>query len=293
MTTAEETTSPDRDSIWPLLGWVIFTLTAAVFIVAVLLGAVMRAIVLDVVSFWPAWVLAAVVALGLWPLHRKGVARVGAIAPLLLFSWLTGAVGLHYSGWDQLPSAAGDLSGAEVAGAVTAELTIDVSGELVISPGTARLYEVDLIRAGGTTGPAEALERRTDENVVVRLLERPDSGWFESRGWRVAISRSPVWTLMLGADQLSVDLATVAVSSLDVVADGEIRLGSPVGTVPVTINGNVLLRVPQNVSVDVLGSATVPNHWETIENGARIVGEGTFSYVITVASGASLIVEHW
>ena len=293
MTASSDVDAPDRDPIWPLLGWVIFSLASAVLLVAVMVGSVMRAVVLDVVSFWPAWILAVVIAGALWPLHRKGVARVGAIAPLLLFSWLTGAVGLHYSGWEQLPSAAGDLVGPELAGAETAALSIDVSGTLILSPGSDRLYEVELIRSGGSTGPAEALERRTDDDVVVRLLERPDAGWFESDGWDVVIARTPVWALTLAAGDLDVDLGTVSISSLGVIADGQVRLASPVGTVPVTINGSVTLRVPRSANVEVIGSVETPDGWERTETGARVVGEGTSLYMVTVVSGASLIVEYW
>ncbi len=293
MSTTPELDTTDRDALWPMLGWVLFAISVTILMAAVLVRGVMRAVVLDVVSFWPAWVLAAVIALAMWPLQRKGVARVAAIAPLLLFSWLTGAVGLHYSGWDLLPSAAGDLRGPEVAGTESAELSLEMSGMLVLVPGTDRLYEVELSRSGGSTGPAEALERRTDDDVVVRLLERPDSGWFESGGWKVTISRAPVWSLSLAADQVDVDVATVSLGSLEVISDGDVRLGSPVGTVPIMINGSVQLRLPRSASVEVVGNATVPDGWETTETGSRVVGVGTSSYVVTVVPGASLVVEYW
>ncbi len=293
MTTPEAPSTPESSSLWPLIGWVIFALAAAAVAISVMLGILMRAVVLDVVSFWPAWVLAAIVAAVMWPLSRRGLARVGAVAPLLLFSWLVGAVGLHVSGWDQLPSSAGDLTGPEVGAAATAELSIDASGEVVIQAGSERLYEMRLQRSGGSTGPAEALERATDESVVVRLTERPDAGWFEASGWDVAISRTPVWALSVTAADAELDLATVSLRSLELVTDGRARLASPAGTVPVTVNGGVILEVPSTATVEVIGQAQVPAGWETTEAGSRFNGEGTSSYVITVAPGANLVIRQW
>ena len=293
MTSPSEPPVQQQGSLWPLTGWVIFALASAAVAVSVMFGLMMRAVVLDIVSFWPAWILAAVVAVAMIPLGKRGRGRVGAIAPLLLFSWLVGAVGLHFSGWAQLPSAAGDLRGPEVGAAATAELSIDVTGRLVVRAGSDRLYEVTLARSGGSTGPAEALERTADEDVVVRLLERPDGGWFESSGWEISISRTPTWALVLAAGSVDLDLATVAIRSLELVTDGEARLASPVGEIPIMVNGRVELEIPRTASVEVIGLADVPDSFEVTEGGSRFIGEGTSRYVVSVASGATLIVRQW
>lgn len=290
MSDVQETS--ERDPVWPILGWVLFAFALTVFLIAVLINAVMRAIVLDVVSFWPGWVLAAAVALAMWPLHRKGVARVGALAPLLLFSWLLGAVGLHFSGWSELPSASGDLRGPGVNGVETAELNIAVSGQLNLGGGTPQLYDVTLIRDGGTTGPAEALERRTGTDVAVNLLERTDAGWFASSGWNVAVSRAASWALVVEAGSVNLDLATIAVSSLAVVADGSVSLGSPIGEVPISVSGNVVMEVPTGIAVVIIGDAEVPASWQETDTGWSAEGDGTSSYLITVDPGATLVVEH-
>ena len=154
MTNLPDSNGADDGSLWPLLGWVIFALAAAALAVVVMAGGVMRAVVLDVVSFWPAWAVSIVLPVVLWAMNRKKpVSRIGAIAPLLLFSWLTGAVGLHFAGWDQLPSAAGDLAGPAVAAAATAELGIEISGELRLEAEEAeQLYEVNLVRGRRRNG---------------------------------------------------------------------------------------------------------------------------------------------
>ena len=283
----------DDSSIWPLLGWVIFAASAGILLIAVFTGGMLRAVILDVVSFWPGWAVALIVAVATWSLGKKRSVRLRAIAPLLLFSWLTGAVGLHYSGWDQLPSAAGDLTGPAVGASETAELTIDVSGEVTLTAGSDHLYEVRLVRSGGSVGPAEALERQTDSNVVVRLNERRDYGWFGSDGWEVSIARAPLWSLSVAASSIDLDLATVSVSALDLVADGAVRLASPSGEVPVLINGAVVLDVPDTTRVEIIGVASVPNGWQETETGWLFPGDGTASYVITVVPGASLEVTQW
>ena len=293
MTTETNVETTEDTTLWSLLGWVIFAVSAAVLAIAVMLGFVMRAVVLDVVSFWPAWVLAGVIALAVWPLQRRGIARVSAIAPLLLFSWLTGAVALHYVGWDQLPSAAGDLTGPGVGDAVTAELTIDLVGDVVLVPGSRFLYEVKLARSGGSTGPAEALELSTGSDVVVTLMERSDAGWFEASGWEVTIARTPAWSLSVAATSVDLDLATVSIESLEVVADGRVKLASPVGDVPVLVSGAVEVEVPASANVEIFGAADVPDSWTATETGFSFEGEGTSTYLITVADGASLIVTQW
>ena len=107
------------------------------------------------------------------------------------------------------------------------------------------------------------------------------------------IARTPIWALTLAAGDLDVDLGTVSISSLGVIADGQVRLASPVGTVPVTINGSVVLLVPRSANIEVIGSVETPDGWERTDTGARVVGEGTSLYMVTVVSGASLIVEYW
>ena len=128
---------------------------------------------------------------------------------------------------------------------------------------------------------------------MVRLIERPDAGWFESRGWDVSISRAPTWTLSIAAARVDADLATVSVASLDVVADGNVRMASPAGEVPITIDGSVVLQIPATAGVEVVGMADVPDGWEITASGSRFIGEGTSVYLVTVADGATLVVRQW
>ncbi len=95
------------------------------------------------------------------------------------------------------------------------------------------------------------------------------------------------------ATSVDLDLATVSIERLDVIADGRIRLAFPVGEVPVSINGAVEIEIPSTASVEIIGLADVPSSWSSTENGSTFTGEGTSSYVITVVSGATLVVTQW
>jgi hypothetical protein len=124
-------------------------------------------------------------------------------------------------------------------------------------------------------------------------MERPDAGWFESAGWNVTISRTPAWSLVVSASEVDLDLATVPVESLDVVADGVVRVGSPLGDVAVRIAGSVELSIPTSATVEIIGTASVPNGWTETDTGWFNEGSGTSRFVVTVDDGASLTVRQW
>ena len=128
---------------------------------------------------------------------------------------------------------------------------------------------------------------------MVRLMERPDAGWFDSGGWNVAISRVPSWALTLAATRVDLELGTVSLRSLDLVTDGEVRVSAPVGEVPILVDGRIVLEVPASASIEIIGPADTPGGFEATDQGSRFIGEGTSTYVVTVASGATLIVQQW
>ena len=278
-------------SPWPIIGWLLLFVSVTVVGIAAWAGLLMPAVVLDVLSFWPAWVVALLVALALWPLRRRGIARIGAVLPLLLFSWLGGAVGLHLAEWDQLPSASADLRGPSASDVATAEMDVAVSGSLSVRSGAEQLYDARLVRSGGDTGPPDALERMVPSDAVVSLRERVAAGWFRSSGWRVRLNRGPAWTIDLSAAVVDVSTRGLDVRRLSVVGDGDVRVGPPPVDSVVILDGELTLTVPVGAAVEVVGAAAVPGAWETTEDGSRSGGTGAVIRVQVVDGSIARIIE--
>ncbi len=290
MSTEGKTNGESRSGLWPRLGWVLFALVAAALLLAVLAGVLMRAAILDVVSFWPAWVLALLISMALWPLRRKGVVRIGAVLPLLLFSWVAIAVSLHLQAWEMLPSASADFSGpsTEVS---SAGLSLEVDGLVELGNDADNLYEVRLLRSGGGVAPAEALERLADGSATIELRERAEAGWFASAGWRLDLSRSPAWRLNIVADEIDVDLRGLVVSDLVVEGSGTVWLGTPVDDVQVVLTGDLRVVIPVDTAVELEGVATTPPNWEQTESGARFEAGGPVIRIGTSGTGVIEIVN--
>ena len=257
----------------------------------------MRSVVLDVVSLWPGWVA----TMGLLLIrrrmlrHRRRAIRSGpgTAPPLLLLAWVVIGLALHLTGWDVLPSSAGDLAGSPVgADIATAILDVQLDGEVVLEGGAGLLYEVKPMR-GGDSAPAQGSEILIDREVTVRLREGPDPGWFGSGGWKVSVSTFPEWNVRVRAASLEADLTMVRLNSLQVAADGRIRLAAPSGDVPIHLGGELVLEVPSDASVEVAGPARVGPGWEVTATGKQYVGTGTSRYLVEVDSGSDLVVEQW
>ncbi len=284
-TSTEAGPVPAAPSPWPIIGWLLLAAAVLVVGIAALAGLLMPAVVLDIVSFWPAWVVALLVALALWPLHRRGIARIGAVLPLLLFSWLGAAVGLHLLEWDQLPSAAADLIGPDAAGITAARVGVQTSGLLVLRSGAESLYEVRLIRTGGPAGPPDALERLVPSLAQVQVTERGGAGWFRSAGWTMELNRGPSWEIDLAAPEVDVSIRGLDVRGLRVTGDGTVRIGPPAVEAFVALDGDLTLIVPAGTAVQVRGAAGVPGTWEATETGSRSPGSGPL-VTVDVADGA-------
>jgi len=278
--TAAPTTSP-----WPIIGWLLFAVSMLVVGIAASTGLLMPAVVLDIASFWPAWVVALLVALTLWPLRRRGIARIGAVLPLLLFSWITAAVGLHLLEWDQLPSSAADIRGPSGAGVTTAQIGIEVSGALTLGGESETLYDVRLVRSGGDAGPPDALERLVPSSAVIQLQERSGAGWFRSSGWTVALQRGPAWEITVVAGKVDISTRGLALRALAVAGDGAVRIGTPSVDTRIVLDGDLTLTVPAGTAVSVVGAAGVPPGWETTDEGARSNGTGAV-VTVEVADGS-------
>lgn len=282
MTNDIEAPAGESHGRWPMIGWVLFALVSLLLVVLTLTEVLMRAAVLDVLSFWPAWVLALLMSLALWPLRRRGVTRIGAVLPLLLFSWVAGALSLHLQRWELLPSASADLVGPPAAGVRVAALTLEVAGNLQVTADARSLYEVDVDRRGGDVAPPEALERLAGEDATIELREGETAGWFGSSGWDLDLSRTPDWELVLSAAEVDIDLRGVGVRSISVRGDGLMRLGAPAADVEVTVDGDVDIELPPGVAAEVEGAAQVPEGWIATETGVRFEADGPVIRITTL-----------
>ena len=204
----------------------------------------------------------------------QGVVRIGAVLPLLLFSWVAGAVSLHLQAWELLPSASADFSGPSGEAVSLVELDLVVGGLVELRSGATTLYEVRLLRRGGEAAPAEALERIAGGSATIELRERSEAGWFASAGWRLELSRAATWELSVVADEVDSDLRGLAVRALSVEGDGKIRLGVPAEDLEVTVAGDLRVVIPTGTAAEVDGQAVVPPSWEETETGARFEAPG-------------------
>ena len=278
--------------------WGVLVLSVVLLVVVTQAGWLMRALILDVGSLWPAPLLAIATmeVRDRLARRRNRVVRTGSgvAVPLLLFTWVVVGLALHLAGWEQLPSSAVALRGPEVPDLlVAAELDIRSGGEVVLGGESEYLYEVTPMRRGGIVAPARGSELIGGRNATISLTESSEAGWFGSRGWRVSVSVSPWWGLTVRAPRLEADLTAVRLQSLHVQADGRIRLGSPSGDVTVRLDGGVVLEVPSGASVEVEGPARVGPGWEVTATGTRYVGTGNSRFVVLVEPGTDLVVEQW
>lgn len=287
MTQTDDPIELPRTSPWPIIGWLLLAVAIVVLVISVLAGLLLPAVILDVVSFWPAWVVALLVALALWPLRRRGIARLGAVLPLLVFTWIGVAVGLHLQEWSQLPSSAGDLRGPSALGVTSAALTLELDGRLEVRGTGGPLYTVRLFRGGGDVGPAEALERIAAASATLDIRERQDAGWFASDGWRLGLARSAAWDLTLTSSAFDVDLIGLDIRTLDLVGDGDVRIPTPSVQTEISLTGDIAATVPVGARVEVFGSANVPPTWTAADNGFTSGGSGA-AILITVVEGASV-----
>ena len=283
---ADTTSSP-----WPIIGWLLFLASVAVVGVAAFAGLLMPAIVLDVVSFWPAWVFALLVALALWPLRRRGIARIAAVLPLLLFTWLAAAVGLHLMEWELLPSASADVDGPSAEGVTAAELEIEMDGTLSLRAGGSRLYSVSLVRTGGEVGPPDALERVLASAAAVELQERAAAGWFRSSGWNALINRGPAWDLAVVATEVDISTRGIDLRTLSVTGNGTVTVGPVAVESDVLLDGDITLVVPAAAAIEVIGTARVPAGWSESENGMASGGSGARMTVVVAEGAIAEVIE--
>ncbi|MGH9168203.1 MAG: hypothetical protein ACRD02_10295 [Acidimicrobiia bacterium] len=276
-----------RSSPWPVATW-LFALASALVLGVGVYGEVLApSLVLDLVSFWPGLTLALLLAAALWPFRRRGPARLAAILPLLVLTWLWGGVALHLAQWELLPSAAADLEGPPGEGVEVARLSLEQSGRLSLLAADGPLYTVRLVRRGGPVGIPEAVERLEDGEATVSVVGISGGQWFRSSGWAAGLAPGPAWDLELRAATLDIDLRGLDLTRLEAEGSGVIRLPAVEAEVPIVVAGELVVEVPAEARVVVAGTAQVPEGWEVTDTGWRSPGREP-GYAITVIDGSQV-----
>ena len=259
-------------------------------------GLLRRSVVLDLVSFWPGWIVTAAVFL----IHRQ-VSRVrqrlpgyglGPVLPYSLMGWLVVALVLHSVGWDLLPSSSDRLEGPAVTDRITtAAIDVRLDGSVIVGAGAKLLYEVSSLASSGAVAPAQGEELLTGDDLEVRLREGPQAGWFGASGWNLALTPARDWAVAVSSVEVEADLRELSLRSLRVEADGAIRLGPARGEVPAWLTGDLVIELPAGVSVELSGPATVGSGWEATADGARFRGDGAGRYLIEVDPDSDVVVN--
>ena len=263
---------------------------------AVMAGGVLRrSLVLDLVSIWPGWVVTLAVLI---IRHRMGArqrflgAGFGPALPISLLGWLVVAVSLHLVGWEVLPSSAGRLEGPAVMDRIgTTAIDVRLDGLVIVDSDTGVLYEVSGLASAGAVAPVQGEELLTGDDLEVRLREGPEAGWFGSGGWRLSLHSGIDWAVTVSATEVEAGFRELSLRSLQVEAEGEIRLGPAAGEVPVSLSGDLVVEIPADVSVEVAGPATVGSGWEVTADGRSYRGEGAGRYLIEVDPDSDVVVN--
>lgn len=276
-------------SPWTLWAWLMVVVIIVSIAAGVFGGILAPSVVLDVISLWPLVVGAFFVAAALLPLRKHGPARVAAVLPLLLITMLGASVVLHLTGWEQLPSSSGDLIGPTVVGVEHAELTLDLTGRLLMAAGEGDLYAVRVERRGGSTGVPEALESDFEGGPYFVVLREIDGGrWFQTAGWELSLGVGPTWSLVLDSPDLQADLTGLQLKGATLGGMGFVSLPGPgEDDISITVDGVFIIRVPAETGVEVTGVAMVPGGWIETTDGYQSPSAGP-SILIRVVDGAQV-----
>jgi hypothetical protein len=267
----------------------LLVLALVLILIAISLGFLSRSVLLDLLAWWPVWL----VLIGLALLSRgrrwgrlRPSALVAILSILALGAFLTG----HVRGWPVMPSATIGLNGPQAGSVVTGALSARIEGPLEVGSGESGfLYAVDPIRMGGDIGPPVATEQLQGPNISVALEPSPDPGLYTFAGWALDLDEAPTWSLSLGGEIVA-DLSRLILSSLQVDGGGSVSLGGATASTVVTVSGDFDLTLPPGTPARVVGEATVPPGWTASEEGyeSPTPGEG---WVISVGEGATLAVR--
>ena len=282
---------PQIRNIWAWWGWTMVVVVIVVTGVAIL-GDILRAsVLLDVVSFWPVFLLIAVGA-AVWTAKRKSwPARLGSAISLMALTALLGVVALHLLGWSALPSSVVLEGPPFEGGEVSLEIVVRDGLVLVDTAERESAFAVSLIPRGGSIAAPRATGLDS-EPLDVSLVERGDPGLHRSEGWVVELAESGRWAVVLEALEIDADLRDTVIESSVFDGAGSVLLdGVAPGSTIELRGGPFAIEVPLGVGVGVEGDASVPPDWTVTESGmASPSGRGGF--VIVVAPEAQVEIGH-
>ena len=270
--------------------WVIPLTALLVLLGLAVAGVLSRSLIADLAAWWPVWLILAVEAVVLRN-RRLGRVRVSGLVPLVATIAISVFAWAHLAGWALMPSAGQTLVGPDPEGVETAVLAVSVDGLLDISNGQGSLYRVEPIRKGGSVGRPTATESTTGSGIIVDLVADPEPGVFEYAGWTLSLAAGPSWDMRLDGN-ITGDLGDLDLSELHLDGGGEVELGSPAGPTTVIVDGNFVIRLPEQSPARVIGMASIPASWSLTEDGAvsPVDGEGWRIVVrgeatLTIATG--------
>ncbi len=270
-------------------GWLLPIVALVGILIYAALGWLSRSVVIDLLAWWPLWVLIA--AVGIFTRRRRiGKVRLSGVIPVLALAALGLFLAGHLLGWDVMPSSAPPLVGPASESVTTAAMSARIEGRLDVGLGQAGyLYSAVPIRTGGETGLPEAVERTQGTTIAVVLEPVEDPGFYTFAGWGLELDPSPAWALSLGGD-LSADLSAFRVTDLQVEGKGSVLLGTPMAETPVSVSGDFEIQVPGGAAVRVVGVAEVPGDWTETEDGWESPA-GSGGWVVSVAAGSTLTIK--
>lgn len=259
--------------------WLATGAVLTAIVAAGLLGWMSPVAVLDIISLWPVLVIVLLPA-AVFTIRRR------AAAPLLLSltSFLVLAVGVHYSEWQALPSAAADIARVADARPEVGTLLIELDeGELLVAA-VSGSYRIKPIRAGGGLGPPAAVESGLPEVLKLEVVERPTNDWFRFSGWAIGLGTGTRWDLTLAAPLLTLDFEGIRVGTARLTGDGTVRLPAG-GEGGLVLAGDFAVSLDPDADAEVVGEALVPADWAPTAGGFRSPGGGG-GWLITVEPGS-------
>ncbi len=256
---------------FPIL-WLLPIIALVVVLGFAVFGTLSRAVVADLIAWWPVWLVLGLAAVGLR--HSKlGVLRVAGLVPLLALVAVAAFTWGHVAGWAIMPSASQRLVGPEVGEFESASLHAGIDGAISVVGGGRFLYQVEPVRRGGRIGIPDATEEIVDTSISIELEASRDGGLYSYAGWDLALASSPLWALSLDG-AIDADLRRVRLADLVLDGAGEVDLGSVLEPVTVHVSGSFVITIPGRTPARVVGVASVPASWILTEDGGVAPPDG-------------------